>query len=82
MTKFEELMDIISRKKNKDKDDPGQIFTEGDSLEVAGSEGSKSPLLECGTDETDPGLLDQLHISAKTKPTDGTGAASWDSDWD
>ena len=74
MTKFEDLLEAISRKKNKasavDVDNKGE-------LEVAGSEGSKSPLLECGTDETDPGLLDQLHRSAKTKPNDGSGS-SWD----
>jgi len=81
MTKFEELMDIISRKKNKDSKFEN-VDKEEELLQVAGSEGSKTPLLECGTDETDPGLLDQLHISAKTKPNDGTGAASWDSDWD
>ena len=81
MTKFEELMDIISRKKNKDSKFEN-VDKEEELLEVADSEGSKTPLLECGTDETDPGLLDQLHISAKTKPNDGTGAASWDSDWD
>ena len=76
MTKFDELMDIIARKKNKDN--PSQKSDQDENLEVAGSEGSKSPLLECGTDETDPGLLDQLHRSYKTKPNDGSGSASWD----
>lgn len=78
MTKFEELTDIISRKKNKDNHSSAVDVDNKGELEVAGSEGSKTPLLSCGDDETDPGLLDQLHRSAKTKPNDGSGAASWD----
>jgi hypothetical protein len=77
MTKFEELMDIINRKKGISKT-PLSDSNDSHELEVAGSEGSKSPLLECGDDDMDPGLLDQLDRSAKTKPNDGTGAARWD----
>jgi hypothetical protein len=79
MTKFEELMDIIARKKNENKNDNSEL--EADALEVAGGEGTKHPLLSCGDDETDPGLLDQLHRSAKTKPNEGSGSALWDSDY-
>lgn len=83
MTKFEELMDIISKKKNKDKEKNSKINSpEVDILEVAGSESSKKPLVSFGDDETDPDLLDQLHRSIKTKPNDGSGASSWsDSDY-
>ena len=43
MTKFEELTDIIARKKNENKNDNSEL--EVDSLEVAGSESSKTLLL-------------------------------------
>ena len=79
MTKFDELMDIISRKKNTDSQISDDRTKE--KLEVAGSESSKTPLISCGDDQTDPGLLDQLHRSIKTKPNDGSGASSWDSDY-
>lgn len=79
MTKFEELMDIISRKKNTDRQNSDDRLKE--DIQVAGSEGSKTPILECGDDDMDPGLLDQLHRSAKTKPNDGSGSSSWDSDY-
>ena len=82
MTKFDELMDIISKKKNKGKvADPLLEDKEEDELEVAGSESSKKPLVSFGDDETDPDLLDQLHRSIKTKPNDEFGASSWDSDY-
>ena len=79
MTKFEELMDIISRKKNTDSQISDDRTKE--ELEVAGSESSKTPLISCGDDQTDPDLLGQLHRSIKTKPNDGSGASSWDSDY-
>jgi hypothetical protein len=79
MTKFEELMDITSRKKNTDRQNSDDRLKE--DIQVAGSEGSKTPILECGDDDMDPGLLDQLHRSAKTKPNDGSGSSSWDSDY-
>ena len=80
MTKFDELVDIIARKKNSAGSTNGASTKE--EIQVAGSEGSKTPILECGDDDMDPGLLDQLHRSGKTKTNDGSGAASWDSDWD
>lgn len=80
MTKFEELQEIIARKKNKGNvADP--LHQDEDELEVAGSEVTKQPLLSCGDDETDPDLLDQLHFKAKYRPNDGSGSASWDSDY-
>jgi len=84
MTKFEELTDIISKKKNKAANYSKVRTSDDDNneeLEVAGSESSKTPLLSYANDETDPDLLDQLHRSIKTKPNDGSGASSWDSDY-
>jgi hypothetical protein len=83
MIKFEELQEIIARKKNKNKDKNSELNNDNDddSLEVAGSEGTKQPLLSCGDDETDPDLLDQLRFKAKYRPNDGTGSAPWDSDY-
>jgi trehalose-6-phosphatase len=84
MTKFEELQDIIARNKNKGKakDKNYELDSDDDNeLEVAGSEGTKQPLISCGDDETDPDLLDQLHRSYKTKPNNGSNSAPWDSDY-
>lgn len=81
MTKFEELQEIITRNKNKGKND-NNCELDNDSLEVAGSEGTKKPLISCGDDETDPDLLDQLRFKAKYRPNDGSNAASWDATWD
>jgi hypothetical protein len=84
MTKFEELQAIIERNKKKGK--PAKSTdTEDDPLEVPGiTESSKggNPHMEFATDEQDPDLLDQLHMKAKTKPNDGSNAASWDATWD
>lgn len=83
MTKFEELQEIITRNKNKGKG-KGKIEqqdNDDNELEVAGSEGTKQPLISCGDDETDPDLLDQLHRSFKTKPNNGSNSAPWDSDY-
>jgi hypothetical protein len=81
MTKFEELMDIISRKKNKGNTSV-DIDNKEEKLEVAGSEGSKTPLLSCGGDDIDMDLVDQLYRKGKYRPNDGSGAASWDATWD
>jgi hypothetical protein len=79
MTKFEELVDIISRKKNNDKKniEKNSIISDDDlELEVAGSESSKLPLLSCGDDDMDMDLIDQLYRKPKHRPNDGSGAAS------
>ena len=78
MTKFEEPMDIISRKKNKDKISKSDVNISQDKLEVAGSEGSKTPILSCGEDDMDMDLVDQLYRKGKHRPNDGSGAARWD----
>jgi hypothetical protein len=75
MTKFEELMDIISREKNKDqKNNSAEI----DSLEVAGSESSKTPLLSCGDDDIDGSIIDDLYRKPRHKPLMGEFAEKWD----
>jgi hypothetical protein len=79
MTKFEELVDIISRKKNNDKKniEKNSIISDDDlELEVAGSESSKMPLLSCGDNDMDMDLIDQLYRKPKHRPNDGSGAAS------
>lgn len=77
MTKFEELMDVISRKKNSSLkgSDTRTLNTEeeNDSLEVAGSESSKRPLISCADDQTDPDLLD--HFTGQSRPNQTTGQA-------
>jgi preprotein translocase subunit SecD len=80
MTKFEELMDIITRNKNKpakkiltkDKDD-NDI-----ELEVSGSESTRAPLVAAANEETDPDIIDQLYRSNRNRVPRGEGASSWD----
>lgn len=62
MTKFEELIDIISRKKNKDKNSKLEnVDKQEELLEVAGSEGSKTPFISCGDDEIDGSIIEELY---------------------
>lgn len=75
MTKFEELMDIISNKKNKGKLE--QENNDNNQLEVAGSESTKSPLISFGDDETDMSLTDQLYRS-RHKPLMGERSSLWE----
>lgn len=84
MTKFEELTDIISKKKNKAVNYSKVRPPDDDNneqLEVAGSESTKTPLLSTGDDETDPDLIDQLYRSNRNRVPRGEGASSWDSDY-
>ena len=76
MTKFEELTDIIARKKNKNENKTE--LDNDDNLEVAGSESSKTPLLSCGDDDIDGSIIDELYKKAKHKPLEGQFAESWD----
>lgn len=74
MTRFEELTDIITRKKNKKKQDTDI------EVEVSGlSPSSGNPLVSHGNEETDPDLIDQLYRNYKSRPNNGQGASSWDS---
>ena len=61
MTKFEELQNIITRNKNKNNGKNSELVNDNvDSLEVAGSESSKTPLLSCGDEEIDGSIVDDL----------------------
>jgi hypothetical protein len=76
MTKFEELQDIIARKRNQTYN--SEVDNNDLELEVAGSESSKTPLLSCGDDDMDMDLIDQLFRKPKHKPLEGQFAESWD----
>lgn len=83
MTKFDELMDIITRNKNKstkkiivdDKQD------DDIQLEVSGSESTRAPLVASANEETDPDIINTLYTKARHKPNDGFGASAWDSNY-
>lgn len=75
MTKFEELVDIITRNKNKRKQDQEQ---DQEIIEVAGSESTKKPIISFGDDQTDMDLIDQLYFKGKHKPLEGQYADRWD----
>jgi hypothetical protein len=83
VTKFDELMDIITRNKNKstkkiivdDKQD------DDIQLEVSGSESTRAPLIASANEETDPDIINTLYIKARHKPNDGLGASAWDSNY-
>lgn len=81
MTKFEDLVDIITRNKNKarGKYKPESIIdNQEEELEVAGSESTKKPLIEFGDDQTDMDLIDQLYFKNKNRPLMGEFAEKWD----
>jgi hypothetical protein len=65
MTKFEELIDIIARKKNKNSK---LDFDKEEELEVAGSESSKTSLLSCGDDDIDGSIIEDLYRKGRHKP--------------
>jgi hypothetical protein len=86
MTKFEELTDIISHNKNKDKELAKKIFDDDKEdddieLEVSGSESSRTPLVASANEETDPDIIDMLYTKPRHKPNDGFGASPWDADY-
>ena len=82
MTKFDELMDIIARKKNKGKvADPLLEDKEEEELEVSGSESTRAPLVATADEELDPDLIDMLYTKPRHVPNRGEGASSWDSDY-
>lgn len=81
MTKFEELVDIITRNKNKNKNDKTKSSNSKDEdqeIEVAGSESTKKPIISFGDDQTDMDLIDQLYFKGKHKPLEGQFADRWD----
>jgi hypothetical protein len=73
MTKFEDLLEIISRNKNKGKMSVKTVFTEDKEdndveLEVSGSESTRAPLVVAADDQLDPDLIDILYTKARHKP--------------
>jgi hypothetical protein len=85
MTKFEELMDIITRNKSKSakkiavKEDKEDDDIE---LEVSGT-ATRAPLVATANEELDPDLIDMLYSQAKWRniPNRGEGASPIDSDY-
>jgi hypothetical protein len=79
MTKFEELTDIITHDKNKDKKLAKKIFDDIEDddieLEVSGSESRSAPLVASTNEETDPDIIDMLYTKPRHKPNDGFGAS-------
>jgi hypothetical protein len=76
MTKFEELQDIIARKRNQTYN--SEVDNNDLELEVAGSESSKMPLLSCGDDDIDGSIIDDLYRKPRHKPLMGEFAEKWD----
>jgi len=76
MTRFEELMDIVSRNKSRNK-----TKKEKELLEVSGltesnsSEGQGQPHIEYADDQSDGPIVDQLYRSSRHKPLDGSNAS-------
>jgi hypothetical protein len=86
MTKFEELTDIISHNKNKDKKLAKKIFDDDKEdddieLEVSGSESISGPLVASASEDLDPDIIDMLYTEQRYVPNRGEGASSWDSDY-
>jgi len=88
VTKFDELMDLIGRNKNKDKKNAiksNNIAEDKEDddieLEVSGSESTRAPLVAAANEDTDPDIINTLYTKARHKPNDGSGASSWDSIW-
>jgi len=89
MTKFDDLMDIITRNKNKDKNKKtiGAISAsntnedEDIELEVAGAEPTRAPLAAFGDDDMDADLIDQLYKNPRNRVPKGEGASYWDTDY-
>jgi hypothetical protein len=82
LTKLDDLREF-GRSKSKKKDDSSKkdlVEKERFSLEVAGSESTTNPLASFGDSETDPDILDRLHMSPRHKPNMGEGASYWDQD--
>jgi hypothetical protein len=86
MTKFEQLMDLIGRNKNKSakkiianynhKQEDDDI-----QLEVSGSESTRAPLVASASEDLDPDLIDMLYRSNRNRVPRGEGASPWDSDY-
>jgi hypothetical protein len=83
VTKFDELMDIITRNKNKSTKKINVDDKQDDDiqLEVSGSESTRAPLVASANEETDPDIINTLYTKARHKPNDGFGASAWNSNY-
>jgi hypothetical protein len=83
MTNFEELVDIISRKKNNEKKniEKNSIISDDDiEIEVSGTDSTRAPLVASANEELDPDIIDMLYRSNRNRVPRGEGASAWDSD--
>jgi len=83
MTNFEELVDIISRKKNNEKKniEKNSIISDDDiEIEVSGTDSTRAPLVASANEELDPDIIDILYRSNRNRVPRGEGASAWDSD--
>ena len=80
MTKFDELMDIITRNKSKSAKKIVADDKEDDDIEieVSGTE-TGAPLVASADSELDPDIIDMLYTKPRNIPNRGEGASSWDS---
>jgi len=54
---------------------------EDEQIELSGVS-TETSSLAAADDETDGSIVDELYKKPRHKPNDGSGAASWDSNWD
>jgi len=83
MTNFEELVDIISRKKNNEKKniEKNSIISDDDiEIEVSGTDSTRAPFVASANEELDPDIIDMLYRSNRNRVPRGEGASAWDSD--
>jgi hypothetical protein len=95
MTKFDELMDIITHNKNKGKNKESVDSLKGRGshalntneddddieIEVSGTDSTKAPLVASANEELDPDIIDMLYRSNRNRVPRGEGASAWDSDY-
>ena len=82
MTKSDDLVDIITHNKNKNKviqsaGEEDQSQYQDQDIKVSGSESNKSPLV-LFAELTDMDVIDKLYFKSKHKPLERQFAESWD----
>ncbi|MGB5091578.1 MAG: hypothetical protein WBN72_11595 [Nitrososphaeraceae archaeon] len=94
MTKFDEIMDIITHNKNKNKGKKSVDALKGQpkstlntnedfDIEVSGTDLTSAPLITAADDSLDPDIIDMLYTKPgwRNIPNRGENASSWDSDY-
>jgi hypothetical protein len=79
LTKNEELMDIINRKRSSKKQN-SQTSNESEELEVLGSESTRAPLITHADGDQDGSIVDELY-KPRHKALMGEYAQKWDQDY-